>query len=61
MLVAIAALAVKGGSFDLSTLASQGRDSAWMFLAFAAAFCIKAPMFPLHGWLPAAYGSRRRR
>lgn len=55
MLVAIAALAVKGGSFDLSTLSSQGRDSAWMFLAFAAAFCIKAPMFPLHGWLPAAY------
>jgi NADH-quinone oxidoreductase subunit M len=55
MLVAIAALAVKGGSFDLGTLSSQGRDSAWMFLAFAAAFCIKAPMFPLHGWLPAAY------
>ena len=55
MLVAIAALAVKGHSFDLATLAGQGRDSAWMFGAFAAAFCIKAPMFPLHGWLPAAY------
>ena len=26
-----------------------------MFGAFALAFCIKAPMFPLHGWLPAAY------
>ena len=25
------------------------------FLAFALAFCIKAPLFPLHGWLPAAY------
>jgi NADH-quinone oxidoreductase subunit M len=55
MLVAIAALAVKGHSFDLATLAGQGRDSAWMFGAFAAAFCIKAPMFPLHGWLPSAY------
>jgi NADH-quinone oxidoreductase subunit M len=55
MLVAIATLGVQGGSFDLSTLAGQGRESAWMFLAFAAAFCIKAPMFPLHGWLPAAY------
>jgi NADH-quinone oxidoreductase subunit M len=55
MLVAIAALAVKGGSFDLATLSAQGRSSTWMFLAFAAAFCIKAPMFPLHGWLPAAY------
>jgi NADH-quinone oxidoreductase subunit M len=55
MLVAIATLGVEGGSFDLATLVSQGRDSTWLFLAFAAAFCIKAPMFPLHGWLPAAY------
>jgi NADH-quinone oxidoreductase subunit M len=55
MLVAIATLGVEGGSFDLATLTSQGRDSTWLFLAFAAAFCIKAPMFPLHGWLPAAY------
>ncbi|HET6848445.1 MAG TPA: NADH-quinone oxidoreductase subunit M [Gaiellales bacterium] len=55
MLVAIATLGVEGGSFDLATLISQGRDSTWLFLAFAAAFCIKAPMFPLHGWLPAAY------
>jgi len=55
MLVAIAWLGVAGGSFDLDTLAGQGRDSAWLFLAFCAAFCIKAPMFPLHGWLPAAY------
>jgi NADH-quinone oxidoreductase subunit M len=55
MLVAIATLGVQGGSFELATLASQGHDSAWLFLAFCAAFCIKAPMFPLHGWLPAAY------
>jgi NADH-quinone oxidoreductase subunit M len=55
MLVAIAWLGVEGGSFDLATLAGQGRDSVWLFLAFCAAFCIKAPMFPLHGWLPAAY------
>jgi NADH-quinone oxidoreductase subunit M len=55
MLVAIAWLGVVGGSFDLATLAGQGRDSTWLFLAFCAAFCIKAPMFPLHGWLPAAY------
>jgi NADH-quinone oxidoreductase subunit M len=55
MLVAIATLGVQGGSFDLATLAGQGRDSLWLFLAFCAAFCIKAPMFPLHGWLPAAY------
>ena len=55
MLVAIATLGVQGHSFDLATLAGQHRDSAWLFLAFCAAFCIKAPMFPLHGWLPAAY------
>jgi NADH-quinone oxidoreductase subunit M len=55
MLVAIAWLGVVGGSFDLATLSGQGRDSVWLFLAFCAAFCIKAPMFPLHGWLPAAY------
>jgi NADH-quinone oxidoreductase subunit M len=55
MLVAIAGLAVEGHSFDLGVLAAQGRDSWWMFGAFALAFCIKAPMFPLHGWLPAAY------
>ncbi len=55
MLVAIATLGVKGGSFDLATLAGQSRDSVWLFLAFCAAFCIKAPLFPLHGWLPAAY------
>jgi len=55
MLVAIATLGVEGRSFDLATLISQGHNSTWLFLAFAAAFCIKAPMFPLHGWLPAAY------
>jgi NADH-quinone oxidoreductase subunit M len=55
MLVAIATLGVQGGTFDLATLAGQHRDSAWLFLAFCAAFCIKAPMFPLHGWLPPAY------
>ena len=27
----------------------------WMFLAFAFAFAIKVPMFPLHTWLPDAH------
>jgi NADH-quinone oxidoreductase subunit M len=30
-------------------------DSTWIFLAFAFAFAIKAPLFPFHGWLPDAY------
>jgi len=28
---------------------------AWIFLAFALAFAIKVPMFPLHTWLPDAH------
>src|SRR5690606_1810930 len=27
----------------------------WIFLAFALAFCIKVPLFPLHTWLPYAH------
>jgi len=28
---------------------------AWLFLAFAAAFAIKVPVWPLHSWLPDAH------
>jgi NADH-quinone oxidoreductase subunit M len=27
----------------------------WIFLLFAAAFLVKAPVFPFHGWMPDAY------
>ncbi len=27
----------------------------WIFIAFALAFCIKVPLFPLHTWLPDAH------
>jgi NADH-quinone oxidoreductase subunit M len=39
--------------FDLATAQQSG--SVWLFLGFAAAFAIKAPLFPLHGWLADAY------
>lgn len=46
-------------TFDVVQLAesasftvNQGR---WLFLAFALAFCIKVPVFPLHTWLPDAH------
>jgi len=55
MLVAIAVLGVSAHTFDLRTLIARPHESTWLFLAFAAAFCIKAPLFPLHGWLPSAY------
>jgi NADH-quinone oxidoreductase subunit M len=60
MLVAILYVqAHAGGSFDYLaardglrvTPAAQG----WLFLAFALAFAVKVPMFPLHTWLPDAH------
>jgi len=45
-------------SFELSVLAERtlGEGSqAWIFLCFAAAFLVKMPLFPLHGWMPDGY------
>ncbi|MBA2637796.1 MAG: NADH-quinone oxidoreductase subunit M [Solirubrobacterales bacterium] len=30
-------------------------DQQWIFLCFAAAFLVKMPLFPLHGWMPDGY------
>jgi NADH-quinone oxidoreductase subunit M len=53
MLAAIVIYGVSEGTFDLV----QGADSdnEWLFLGFLVAFAVKAPLFPLHGWLPDAY------
>ncbi|HZH03503.1 MAG TPA: NADH-quinone oxidoreductase subunit M, partial [Myxococcaceae bacterium] len=41
---------------NLSPLAQSLRTyGPWMFFAFALAFAIKVPMFPLHTWLPDAH------
>jgi len=56
-------------SFDWAQLIQHPASGAWhvplglgtigiqqlLFLAFALAFAIKMPLFPLHTWLPAAY------
>jgi NADH-quinone oxidoreductase subunit M len=45
-------------SFDLMALKTKAipaADQMWPFLAFALAFAIKVPMFPLHTWLPDAH------
>jgi NADH-quinone oxidoreductase subunit M len=45
-------------SFSLATLAQHplsAHSQYWVFLLFAAAFLVKAPAFPLHGWMPDAY------
>jgi NADH-quinone oxidoreductase subunit M len=36
-------------------LALDPAQQTWLFLAFAFAFAIKVPMFPLHTWLPDAH------
>jgi NADH-quinone oxidoreductase subunit M len=45
-------------SFVLSTLQSlplSNGSQDWIFLFFAAAFLVKMPAFPLHGWMPDGY------
>jgi len=40
---------------DLATLSFPGGVQAILFFAFALAFAIKVPVFPLHTWLPDAH------
>jgi NADH-quinone oxidoreductase subunit M len=53
MLASIVVYGLSKGTFDLVEIGPSGSD--WIFLGFAAAFAIKAPLFPLHGWLRDAY------
>jgi NADH-quinone oxidoreductase subunit M len=53
MLVAIVVFGLARGTFDLVESGTSSSD--WIFLGFLVAFAIKAPLFPLHGWLPDAY------
>lgn len=67
MLVGIIALYYLYGSFDYVTILNAMREGATvsslrspqyemiLFAAFALAFCIKVPLFPLHTWLPDAH------
>jgi NADH-quinone oxidoreductase subunit M len=34
---------------------TAARPQLWLFAAFALAFAIKVPMFPVHTWLPDAH------
>ena len=65
MLVAVIAVYVQSvsqlgvGTFDISQLATLQIDEGvqkWIFLGFFIAFAIKAPMWPVHTWLPDAAG-----
>ncbi len=49
----------EGGTFDWATLAGIAEQvpeqtQIWLFLGFFLAFAIKAPLVPLHTWLPDA-------
>lgn len=58
MLVGVVALYIQGPGGPqgmlISTLASVPNlaDNMWIFVAFFIAFAIKAPMWPVHTWLP---------
>lgn len=62
MLVAILYVYAKGGSesFALADMIATAQslslgEQRWLFAAFALAFLIKVPVFPLHTWLPDAH------
>ncbi len=66
MLAAAVALGVlstpPGGEISFSLAELQQRSVSegtqhWMVLLFALAFFVKAPLFPLHGWVPETYRS----
>lgn len=48
-----------GVTFDLVEIAEGANFAAstgrWLFFAFAIAFAVKVPLFPLHTWLPDAH------
>ena len=46
---------VAAAGFTTLQLGLSGTTELILFLGFMAAFAIKAPLFPLHGWLPQAY------
>jgi NADH-quinone oxidoreductase subunit M len=53
MLASIVAFGISQGTFLLSEIGTSSND--WVFLGFLAAFAVKAPLLPFHGWLRAAY------
>jgi NADH-quinone oxidoreductase subunit M len=62
--IALGVLATPDGgtiSFDLADLRQRSIPEGsqhWIVLLFALAFFVKAPLFPLHGWVPETYRSK---
>lgn len=59
MLVAAIVVYLWGGTSDVPALVNNLQLppglQVWLFFAFALAFAVKVPLFPLHTWLPAAH------
>jgi len=58
LLLAIVWLVQHAGTSDFATLRNASlspTQQLWLFAAFAAAFCVKVPLVPLHTWLPDAH------
>ncbi|WP_210494765.1 NADH-quinone oxidoreductase subunit M [Patulibacter sp. SYSU D01012] len=59
--IAVGVLATPAGasvSYDLATIAQRGvpeGSQGWLFACFAAAFLVKMPAFPIHGWVADGY------
>jgi NADH-quinone oxidoreductase subunit M len=53
MLAAIVAFGISQHTFSLVDSGTSGNN--WIFLGFALAFAVKAPLLPFHGWLRMAY------
>lgn len=65
MLAAVIGLFVEAGTFSLTEIAAMRADGTldmstgmerWLFLGFFFAFAVKAPLWPVHTWLPNAMG-----
>ena len=53
MLASIVVFGLSQGTFSLVDPGTSTNE--WVFLGFLAAFAVKAPIFPFHGWLVDAY------
>jgi NADH-quinone oxidoreductase subunit M len=49
----VIAFGLEANTFDLTQMGTSSNE--WIFLGFAAAFAVKSPVWPFHGWLPDAY------
>ena len=59
MLLALIAMWVSAGTTDIPALMGASFSptmQGWLFAAFVLAFGVKLPIWPLHSWLPDAYG-----